>query len=108
MRLIDADYFEVIGVKVPTVDPDTLTPVDATSYQLGVVDILSLVDEAPTVDAVAVVRCRDCVYAFLDRWHKSKQDRPSVWRCRKFGRLTVPDGYCHRGKTKEDEENETD
>lgn len=105
MRLIDADYLEVIGVKVPTVDPDTLAPVDVTSYQLGVVDILSLIDEAPTVDAVAVVRCRDCGYAFLDHWHRSKRERPPVWRCRKLGRLTVSDGYCHRGKLREEDEN---
>lgn len=67
--------------------------------------IEELVDEAPTVDAVPVVRCRDCGYAFLDRWHKSKADRPPVWRCRKFGRLTAPDGFCYRGVPREEDEN---
>ena len=66
------------------------------------------VEKAPTVDAVTVVRCRDCGYAFLDRWHKSKEERPPVWRCRKFGRLTVPDGFCHKGKIREEDENEAD
>ena len=108
MRLIDADHFEVIGLKVPAVDTETLAPVDVTSYQLGAADILSLINEAPTVDAVPVIRCRDCGYAILDRWHKSKQERPLVWRCRKFGRLTVPDGFCHRGKIREEDLHATD
>lgn len=66
------------------------------------------IDTAPTVDAVPVIRCRDCGYAILDRWHKSKEDRPPVWRCRKTGRLTVPNGFCHRGKIREEDQNATD
>lgn len=69
--------------------------------------IEELVDSAPTIDAVPVIRCRDCGYAILDRLHKVKVERPPVWRCRKTGRLTVPDGFCHRGKIREEDENVT-
>lgn len=110
MRLIDADAdkFGVIRQKLHTVDTDNPKPVDVESYRLGAADILSLIDEAPTVDAVTVIRCRDCGYAILDRIHKVKVERPPVWRCRKIGRLTVPDGFCHRGKIREEDENATD
>ena len=57
---------------------------------------LPLVDNAPTVDAVEVVRCRDCFYytpvddntgkcVFLIGEHQ----------------YVVPDGYCYLGELKE-------
>ena len=56
-----------------------------------------ILQEAPTVDAVEVVRCRDCLYytpvdnntgkcAFLIGEHQ----------------YVVPDGYCYLGERKED------
>lgn len=52
MRLIDADKFEVY------------TCVNKSSdYVDGVQSILEAIDSAPTVDAVEVVRCKDCEYA---------------------------------------------
>lgn len=107
MRLIDADPFEEISEKLPPVEMDNFDPVDVVSYAKGAKDILSLIKEAPTVDAVPVIRCRDCGYGFLDHWHKVNAHRPPVWRCRKLGRLTVADGFCHRGKIREEDENVT-
>ena len=77
-------------------------------YRVPVAVVRQNILDAPTVDAVPVVRCRDCVYAIFDRWHKSKENRPPVWRCRKFGRLTVPDGFCHKGKIREEDQNADD
>ena len=52
------------------------------------------IDNAPTVDAVEVVRCKDCKYAdeyamcgFVE-WYNSKDD------------------YCSRGERREDEQQE--
>lgn len=53
MRLIDADA--LINVLK---DP----PVHASLCGMTMADVLSLVDEAPTIDAVPVVRCKDCEY----------------------------------------------
>lgn len=49
MRLIDADKFilALMDASLSSVDEDT---------------ILDLVDSIPTVDAVPVVRCKDCKY----------------------------------------------
>lgn len=52
MRLIDADKFEVYSF--------TLTSLD---FEAGVLSVLEKLDAAPTVDAVEVVRCKDCEYA---------------------------------------------
>lgn len=53
MRLIDADKFEVIAVKVPDKLEDGEL-VHARSYCLGSTDIAEMIDEAPTVDAIPV------------------------------------------------------
>ena len=34
-----------------------------TAYECGLDDAISYLDEQPTVDAVEVVRCKDCKYA---------------------------------------------
>ena len=51
MRLIDADEFEVY------------TCVNkSTDYVEGVQSVIEAIDAAPTVDAVPVVRCKDCIH----------------------------------------------
>lgn len=51
MRLIDADKFilALMDASLSSVDEDT---------------ILDLVDSVPTVDAVPVVRCRECKHSY--------------------------------------------
>lgn len=51
MRLIDSDKFilALMDASLSSVDEDT---------------ILDLVDSIPTVDAVPVVRCKDCEYSY--------------------------------------------
>lgn len=53
MRLIDADKFvlALMDASLSSVDEDT---------------ILDLVDSVNTVDAVPVVRCKDCKYSYED------------------------------------------
>lgn len=53
MRLIDAD---ALGVGRCSRD---LLPAD---YCAGWNGLIRLIEKAPTVDAVEVVRCRDCIY----------------------------------------------
>lgn len=49
----------------------------------------------PTIDAVPVVRCRECVYA----------TRPgnNIVYCDNFERDMMPDDYCSVGERKEDD-----
>lgn len=53
-----------------------------------------MIDNAPTVDAVEVVRCHDCQY--------SEPCKPynKVW-CPKMGRYMKQDGFCSEGVMKD-------
>lgn len=42
---------------------------------------------APAVDAVPVIRCKECTE------HGKRTNYCAIWRCN-----TSPDGYCHRGR----------
>lgn len=86
MRLIDADKFEVYSY--------TLTSPD---FEEGVRSVLEKIDAAPTVDAVEVVRCKDCEYSYnISGWR-----RCSHGIC--CGRAVPPDFYCAEGKRKEND-----
>lgn len=53
--------------------------------------------QAPIVDAVEVVRCKDCKYSY----YISKRWRCSHGIC--YGRAVPPGFYCAEGKRKESE-----
>ena len=55
--------------------------------------LLDIVNSAPTIDAVPVVRCRECIYA----------TRPgdSIVHCDNFERDMMPDDFCSVGERKE-------
>lgn len=52
-----------------------------------------VVAEAPTIDAVPVVRCRECKYRYMDK---------SVWLC-VYGLMIKPNSFCNYGERREDE-----
>ena len=60
-------------------------------------DIYSAIENAPTVDAVEVVRCKDCK-------HYHPHNRSVKWNCKKNMCCrsaiisTPPDGYCSYGE----------
>lgn len=85
MRLINADKFEVVGGKVPEgFDPD--------SYLAGNKEILEMIDNAPTIDAVSkgvydqVCWERDVAIAQLEElgigFGQKKPDMVEVVRCK--------------------------
>lgn len=57
-----------------------------------------LMEDAPAVDAVPVIRCKDCD-------HGSHVDTPEgrVW-CEKMCRYMVFEGYCSYGKRRSNEQ----
>ena len=58
-RLIDADeLLYAIGL-------DTMTEADGYKMDLMRSDIKAAIDDAPTVDAVEVVRCEECVHRWM-------------------------------------------
>lgn len=77
MRLIDADALPKY-----------------TGYALSADEVATAVENAPTIDAVPVVRCKDCKYyktgMFCEKWadlHPHAEEYPMV----------CSDGYCHYG-----------
>ena len=57
MRLIDADevYVGMLAQRKSLVPP-------FDNYAMGYADAIKMVTNAPTVDAIEVVRCKDCIH----------------------------------------------
>ena len=88
MRLIDADRLsEAIHENVSAIYEDAVCAKE---------DCLTEVYAAPTVDAVPVVRCRECKYRFKNNGH-SKDGCPiidaNIWM--------DDDDFCSHGERKE-------
>lgn len=82
-RLIDADEFDVISYK------ETVGYTDC--FDSGVLYVLELIDAAPEIDAVPVVRCKNCAVP-----------RNKYTGCPKLnGLVTPPDFYCPFGERKD-------
>lgn len=99
MRLIDADALG-IGRCSRKVLPAV--------YCAGWNGVINLIDKAPTVDAVAVVRCKDCEHArdlgfqFGSLVHES-------WFCIYNGpHTTGANDFCSHGQKREEGEIEDD
>lgn len=88
MRLIDSDKFilALMDASLSSVDEDT---------------ILDLVDSIPTVDAVPVVRCKDCIHGFF---HNSSG---GMYCCTSPAGLSLetPNSFCCYGERKEGADN---
>ena len=63
----------------------------------GLVDVAEFLDDMPTVDAVPVVRCRDCAVP-----HNKYTGCPML-----NGLVTPPDFYCPFGERKDGDGNES-
>ena len=88
MRLIDANKFEVYS--------HTLTSLD---FDAGVLSVLEKLDAAPTVDAVEVVRCRDCKNYRPQKKSEHWENRANY--CNRLVRIKVrPYDFCSYGERK--------
>ena len=84
MRLIDVD-----DLGVGRCSKDVLP----AAYCAGWNGLLGLIEKAPTVDAVPVVRCEDCAFSKSDGW---------VCGATIPQHRTVPENFCSYGERKED------
>lgn len=89
MRLIDADALKVTVAK-------TMAKNIIYSINEGV-DVLKMIDATPAIDAVHVVRCRDCV--LWQRVGKHTGKCPFLIGEHQY---TGDDHYCSCGERKED------
>ena len=84
-RLIDRDALKTVLClsKCGVIDPATC--------EYGCMDVMCI-DDAPTVDAVEVVRCKDCKFGHND--HICGQ---TCWFCGRSGHVTTDCGFCDEG-----------
>lgn len=93
MRLIDAD---ALGVGRCSRD---VLPAD---YCAGWNGLIRLLEKAPTVDAVPVVRCRGCKHCKEAADHEGRGFFCAIWG-RGWHRVQ-PDDFCSYGERKEGSE----
>lgn len=92
MRLIDADW--VLGHLKPYEQSDEEWSVTGgTALRL----IHRAVDNAPTVDAVVVTRCKGCKYAYINSFAVSSGEA----LCTLSGTPMQQDDFCSYGEPKE-------
>ena len=88
MRLIDADALK--RKSVPLLFPTKMEPCGHIPVPVNSV-VVAEIEQAPTIDAVPVVRCKECKHRFEDSWCEYVDDNDNF--------------YCARGERKEDADN---
>lgn len=91
-RLIDAEIL-AFDIKVKRDYLDTSSVVGRGEY-IALNKALVMIDEQPTIDAVEVVRCKDCRFCF-DGFCDSEGVTSNA--------LVEPDWFCADGEVKSDE-----
>lgn len=91
MRLIDADIFEAFWVNIPK-------EVDSDDYMGGVEYVIKKIDEAPTIDAVEVVRCKYCKHS-----EEALLPDQELW-CNVKETYCTYDWFCADGKKRDIED----
>ena len=91
MRPIDADamleYLDLMYDK----QEDWREP-----YNVGVLGAINYIKhKAPTIDAVSVVRCKECKYKYQEPWHNGirVEGECEIWQ-----RATLADDFCSYGE----------
>ena len=91
MRLIDADALDKLMGEMHLSLLNQYGSYDA--FAMGYESAVCAVEAAPTIDAVPVVRCRDCKYLYI-------KDMSAY--CRFAVGPLKPDGYCSCGERRGD------
>ena len=89
-RLIDADKLRKDILDLPNCYNGYSDTYDKAT-------IVDMIDDAPTVDAVPVIRCKDCKYY----QHKSLTDDEWNW-CMQWHNYTDENVYCSLAERKEE------
>ena len=111
MRLIDADALttEILGMRYTEEAPSViLTQAGQEIFNSGIEAANFAVHDAPTIDAVPVVRCKDCIHAVdITNYRMAKRFGDHAKQCMRyrgdsgFGyfdlSVVYPDGFCDEG-----------
>ena len=91
-RLIDADALKEKKIPVCTYEKEN-------GIQSFDIVFVRHIDEAPTVGAVEVVRCKDCTFCVFNSSNET-------FKCRSMNgmyRTVVPDDFCSYGERKDND-----
>ena len=92
MRPIDADALKAHIDKLPALPDGNFAGTHSA--------LKALINMQPTIDAVPVVRCRECIHWVGDFPGATKY----VKRCEWAGYMVGENGYCVYGERKEEEQ----
>jgi hypothetical protein len=90
MKLIDVDALKKFPIRIDRYDKEH----GNEDFVLGIETVLEYAEHLPTVDAVPVVRCKDC-----EGW-ESKRGRYGC--CEYFNKHTYSDDFCSYGERRTD------
>ena len=101
MRLIDADRLnKPIYAEEDNITGSGMSYDEICGYNDGIDIAWNKIDQAPTIDAVPVVRCRDCIRRY------DTDECPMCFLIEgKYYEYTNGNGFCDRGEPKEGADN---
>lgn len=101
MRLIDLDELMKYPIRLDHYDEKN----GNRHFVLGIESVLEYAEALPTIDAVEVVRCKDCYW-----WDDEKIGWNNCGRCAEWSdvevgmsRYTKPEDYCSHGERRSDD-----
>ena len=102
MRLIDADRLnKPIYAEEDNITGSGMSYDEICGYNDGIDIAWNKIDEAPTIDAVPVVRCKDCIRRY------DTDECPMCFLIEgKYYEYTNGNGFCDRGERKEGADND--
>ena len=97
MRLIDADRLnKPIYAEEDNITGSGMSYDEICGYNDGIDIAWNKIDQAPTIDAVPVVRCKDCIRRY------DTDECPMCFLIEgKYYEYTNENGFCNRGERKE-------
>lgn len=97
MRLIDADRLnKPIYAEEDNITGSGMSYDEICGYNDGIDIAWNKIDQAPTIDAVPVVRCKDCIRRY------DTDECPMCFLIEgKYYEYTNGNGFCDRGERKE-------
>ena len=101
MRLIDADRLnKPIYAEEDNITGSGMSYDEICGYNDGIDIAWNKIDQAPTIDAVPVVRCKDCIRRY------DTDECPMCFLIEgKYYEYTNENGFCDRGERKEGDDN---
>ena len=101
MRLIDADRLnKPIYAEEDNITGSGMSYDEICGYNDGIDIAWNKIDQAPTIDAVPVVRCEDCIRRY------DTDECPMCFLIEgKYYEYTNENGFCDRGERKEGVDN---